>query len=110
MNGCSRVIEIRVFFHKRASYRQRQNKGKGLFDNNDVWVSDVDGMKNIVSNYFTNLFTSSNPTNMERVTDLLPRRVMAEHNEFLMKPLTKLEVYEALMDMDPSKAPFYGIL
>jgi len=76
-----------------------------LFDNNDVWVSDVDGMKNIVSNYITNLFTSSNPTKMERVTDLLPRRVMAEHNEFLMKPLTKLEVYEALMDMDPSKAP-----
>ena len=93
------------FFLSRANARQKFNRVKGLYDDQDRWVSDDVGMGQIVHDYFNNIFLSSNPSRFERVTDLLSSQVTHEQNQLLLKPLTKGEVHAALMAMEPTKSP-----
>ena len=55
--------------------------------------------------YFQNLFTSTNPTNLEPVLDLVDRVVTPYMNHTLLQPYTPEEVKRALFQMHPSKSP-----
>ncbi|XVF69935.1 hypothetical protein PTKIN_Ptkin11bG0120800 [Pterospermum kingtungense] len=47
-----------TFFHRQASYRKRKNAVKGLEDSNGVFQEDPKRVKEIVVDYFTQLFSS----------------------------------------------------
>jgi hypothetical protein len=46
------------FFHSFASARRKKNYIKKLKIDNDVWVEGTENLKPLISDYFTNLFTS----------------------------------------------------
>lgn len=46
-------------------------------------------------NYFTNLFTTSNPQSLNAVTDHIERRVRAEMNSKLLQPYSAVEEDES---------------
>ena len=59
----------------------------------------------MAESYFQNLFTSSNPTNLEGVLDSVDKVVTPDMNHMLLQPCTLDKVKRALFSMHPSKSP-----
>ncbi|KAK9929750.1 hypothetical protein M0R45_026836 [Rubus argutus] len=92
------------FFHRTASNRKKKNQLKGLFDKEGQWcTTDVD-IETIVLQYYSELFSTSLPTNTETV-NLLPQIISDDMNVILSKQLSVEEIRLALFQMHPSKAP-----
>lgn len=90
-----------------ASQRKKRNYVKGLFDSCGVWCDEVDNLERIFTDYFSSIFTSTNPSDMQ-LNDVLccvDPVVSEECNQWLLRPFTKEEIYDALSQMHPSKAP-----
>lgn len=72
------------------------------------------GIASIATEYFKELFSTSSPTRMEEVADLVPRKVTQEMNKQLAKEFQKEEIIQAIRNMHPKKAPssdgMYAIL
>ncbi|KAL5567823.1 hypothetical protein UlMin_024398 [Ulmus minor] len=95
------------FFHQKASARQVKNRMEGLFDINEQWCTDEEGMARIAVNYFQTLFASSSPSisNLARVLDTVEPRVTQDINAQLEKPFIPADVKTAIFQMAPSKSP-----
>lgn len=50
------------FFHSKASNRRSKNIICGMFNEVGVWVESKIEIESVISNYFQNIFTSSNST------------------------------------------------
>ncbi|XP_024195622.1 uncharacterized protein LOC112198734 [Rosa chinensis] len=95
------------FFHRKAANRKRKNVIHGLYDENGVWRDDDKGMEQIVTSYFTQMFTSS-PIDMEAMhhtLEAIQPCVSAEMNLQLCRNYTEEEIREALFQMYPTKSP-----
>ena len=55
------------FFHVKASARQKKNFIEGLMDANDVCKVDERCIEEVAVEYYTNLFTLSNPTDFTQL-------------------------------------------
>ncbi|KAL5568114.1 hypothetical protein UlMin_024689 [Ulmus minor] len=95
------------FFHQKASARHAKNRMEGLFDNNEQWCIDEEGMARIAVNYFQTLFVSSSPStsDLARVLDTVEPRVTQDINAQLEKPFIFADVKAAVSQMAPSKSP-----
>ena len=65
----------------------------------------VEGIANVATNYFRELFTTSSPTRDNEVLELIPRKITEEMNEHLTKEFHKEEIFQAIHSMHPTKAP-----
>ncbi|KAL2938369.1 LINE-1 retrotransposable element ORF2 protein [Bienertia sinuspersici] len=109
----SRVAEVKdgdkntKYFHHKASQRRRRNEIKGLFDEEGGWKTEATDLENIFCNYYGNLFASGSPTeaNFNKVLEHVKPSITGDMNERLLKPYTKDEVFGALCEMLPCKAP-----
>ena len=63
------------------------------------------GIAIIATEYFKELLSSSSPTRIEEVADLVLGRVTQEMNEQLTKEFQKEETIQAVRNMHPTKAP-----
>ncbi|KAL2944942.1 Ribosome maturation factor RimP [Bienertia sinuspersici] len=72
----SRAAEVRdgdkntKYFHHKDTQRRKRNYIKGLFDHSGNWHASEEEVERIISNYFEDIFTSTNPShqNMQEVT------------------------------------------
>lgn len=94
-----------AYFHSKASNRRKRNKLKGLEDSNGVIHKNQEGMKQVVTDYFTNLFVMSRPKITIDHVDFINERVTSDMVAQLSRPYTRLEVEAALSDMHPCKSP-----
>lgn len=96
-----------AFFHKAASSRRRRNSIVSLARANNTLTSEQKEVEEIVTNYFTSLFSTQHPTpgDISNITNLLPRVVSHDMQEHLARTFTPEEVRKALFDLSPSKAP-----
>ena len=109
----SRVAELRdwdkntKYFHHKASQRKKRNSIAGLFDSEGVWRSEDTEIEHIICDYYHTLFTTSHPsqTSMEDVLSAVSPAISEEMNADLLRPCTKDEVWNALNQMHPCKAP-----
>uniref|UniRef100_A0A8R7QRC4 Reverse transcriptase domain-containing protein n=1 Tax=Triticum urartu TaxID=4572 RepID=A0A8R7QRC4_TRIUA len=92
-------------FHAAATERRRQNRIKKLRREDGRVVEDVNEMKEVVSNYFLNLFTSHAGTRLDQLLGHIEPRVTSHMNESLAMEFTREEVYEALQSIGDLKAP-----
>ena len=67
-------------------------------------VQGYGGIASIATKYFKELFSTSSPTRMEEVADLVPGKVTQEMNEQLTKEFQKEEIIQAVRNMHPKKA------
>ena len=76
-------------------------------DENGKWLEEVDDVERIVCEYFTNIFTTTNPSSGQISTTLsnLPAKVTREMRSFMDQAFTKEDVADALAQMCPTKAP-----
>ena len=93
------------FFHGIATQRKRKNFIKGLRDGNGVWQEDEEVFSAVITDFYTHLFTSSNPQALNRVLDGVDAVVTEIMSAELMRPFTSEEVGMAIEEMVPLKAP-----
>ena len=93
------------FFHQRASQRRRKNNIDGLHDREGTWQISLDNVSKIAKQYYTKLFTSTNPNNMDMVLNEVDKVVTDHMANSLTQPYTEEEVRVALFQMHPSKVP-----
>lgn len=69
---------------------------KGLVNANGNWCTDEEEIENFLANYFINIFTSSNPSelNFQDVLKCIDPIVYDECNTTLLKPYTKDEIMQ----------------
>lgn len=67
-----------------------------LYDANDVWQDDEAKMEEIVVEYYSHLFTLSNPTEFDEILHAVQPKVSAFMNQELVWIFTENEVRVAL--------------
>ncbi|KAK3225209.1 hypothetical protein Dsin_005071 [Dipteronia sinensis] len=95
------------FFHAKAMGRRSRNRITGLFDRNSTWKDSKENLERIITGYFSELFTSCNPSNMdiEMVTNNLHARLLVQLVRYLETKFTIADVGKAVIDISPLKAP-----
>ena len=76
----------------------------GIEDLNGVWCVGNDNVAGVFENYYSQLFTSSNPSKFEEVTIHTGQVVTDEMNKELIGDFSRGEVKLALNQMTPLKA------
>ena len=93
------------YFHSKATQRRCQNYVYRLKNNSGMWTSTQDQVPPIFIDYYQSLFTTVNPAHVEQVAECITPMVTAEMNRALMKEFTSEEIFKALKQMAPLKAP-----
>ncbi|KAL3839206.1 hypothetical protein ACJIZ3_023797 [Penstemon smallii] len=95
------------YFHSRASGRQKKNEIRGIRKEDGSWCKTEPEIEKVIVDYFSDIFTSSQPSEFELdlVLRALRSRVSFEDNQYLLQPYTADEVTQALFSMYPLKSP-----
>ncbi|XP_073119573.1 uncharacterized protein [Henckelia pumila] len=95
------------YFHACASARRAKNHIWGLVSTHGDWCTEPSSMAAIIESYFSDLFSSDNPTSEDtrKILDCVIPRIDGNLNLILTTPFSKEEVRKALFDMHPDKAP-----
>ena len=89
------------FFHQ----RRRKNHISGIQDVDGSWKTSEDQITQVAENYFQDLFTLVNPTDMGSVLDVVDKRFTSEMNDSLLQWYITEEIRQTLFQMHPSKSP-----
>lgn len=92
------------FFHAQTVIRRRRNRIHGITLPNGEWCTDANLIKEEAMNYFKTLFSSKETLGTAHRPYNHPR-LGVEMASNLAKPVTKEEVYNALMSMKSYKSP-----
>ncbi|XP_024156202.1 uncharacterized protein LOC112164205 [Rosa chinensis] len=95
------------FFRLTALVRRRKNKIEGLFNSNDFWCTNSEGMKNISVDFFTDLFSKQDPKDNRFVILGLFPTIDQTCLGSISRPVSLLEVKDALFAIGGLKAPGY---
>lgn len=95
------------YFHAKSSKRRKNNTISGLQNSLGEWKEEVGEVENIISDYFSTLFTSSSPpaTIIDEVLEAVSPVVSPTMNQSLSMSFTTSEVTLALSQMSPLKSP-----
>ncbi|OMO99000.1 reverse transcriptase [Corchorus capsularis] len=93
------------FFHAQASKRRKKNSIEGLEGDDGQWTNDLADIQEITSNYFKKLFDSSGFLQFDEILEAVNPSITAEMNEHLLTEFTAEEIFTALKQMHPIKAP-----
>ncbi len=77
----------------------------GLLDSSNVWQDDPGEVESIAVEYFQQIYTSSNPSAIDNVTQLVSPAVTPDMNVNLLLPFSSEEIKFTFFQMRPSKAP-----
>ncbi|KAL8125864.1 hypothetical protein AgCh_013243 [Apium graveolens] len=94
------------FFHSFASGKKKNNQIARLKDKHGIWVDSVQGVQEIVTDYFSEVFKSSGTGGYLSENETV-NRVTNEQNAQLLTPISSDEVKDAVFSMHAEKAPGY---
>ncbi|MCH80635.1 hypothetical protein A2U01_0001405, partial [Trifolium medium] len=93
------------FFHFKASQRNRKNKINFIKDNQGSTMTQNIDIQAAFLEYFTNLFTSSNPTNIQETINVVANRITPQMYDYLDQDFTAAEVSCAIHQLKGTAAP-----
>jgi len=93
------------WFHSRANGRRAHNRIAKLHDSNGDIQTDVDAVANVAVEYFCQLFTGATSLALDEVLDCVQPCVTDGINAQLCLPYSRVEIEQALSQMNPYKAP-----
>ncbi|GJR91095.1 reverse transcriptase [Tanacetum coccineum] len=112
VGGCARRLKEWnkiTFGHVQRNIRAKIKLLKVL-QNQTRWVEDDVGLCNMISSYFETLFATSNPPECEEEIACLEKSLCDDDIVNIGKAFSDDEVYDAVMQMHPSKAPGPDVL
>ncbi|XP_074266637.1 uncharacterized protein LOC141589915 [Silene latifolia] len=93
------------YYHRKAGQRKKKNRiGRVVVDGERVVTGDA-GIKGTAVEFFSELFTSSQPGDFEELLSGVKDRVTVAMNKSFKAEYREVEVFEALQQMHPLKAP-----
>lgn len=92
-------------FHRKAVWRARKNKIKGLLDDNGVLQTVHSAMSGMARAYFQNLFEADTSLVPDTVVSLFNHVITDAMNEKLCESFTNKEISDTLFQIGPLKAP-----
>ena len=81
------------WFHARAKMRCKQNFIAGLEKNDGSWAESDEEVKEVVTDYFAQLFTTEQQDRLQDVLEHIPTRVTAKMNNTLMRAYSADEIF-----------------
>lgn len=93
------------FFHGKASQRRKVNKTTKLKDDQGIWWRGDENVERILTNYFSDLFTTSWPTKLNDTSAVVGDKLHADLRNWCGMSYTSEDVQHAINDMHPLKAP-----
>ena len=93
------------YLHCRSSERNKRNFIAGLENEVGDWIEDEGRVGDMIVNYYSGLFTSSNPLSLDPVLSAIEPRVSSTMNEDLDRPFEASEVIVALQQMESNTTP-----
>ena len=93
------------YFHGRATQRQRRNHISRLSDGGGGWLETNEEIAGMMIEYYTTLFSTSHPSNLNEAIAEVPSVVTVEMNHNLIREFRAEEVEHAIKQMALSKAP-----
>jgi hypothetical protein len=93
------------FFHFKASQRHRKNKINFIHNPDGTVSTQNKDIQEVFQQYFTTLFTSTNPTNMQDTINVVANRVTLQMKEYLNQEFTAAEVSYATHQLKGNAAP-----
>ena len=94
-----------AYFHSKASQRFRRNRILGLKNNQNVWCTEESQIKNIAVDYYQSLFSSSSPSELDKILEKVQPSVTEPMNTTLLRDFSREEVEVAMKQMEPITAP-----
>ncbi|XP_019168846.1 PREDICTED: uncharacterized protein LOC109164752 [Ipomoea nil] len=88
------------FYHRYASHRKKKNTIVKIMNDSRDWV-EGEAMRNIILNYYRNIFSSGSPNDNGEFFGNIGSRVTQVQNETLLRPFDVTEVKNALFSMFP---------
>ena len=93
------------YFHNKANQRRRKNAIMSIKDEHGVAQEEPLEIERIVVNYFSQIYSSTNPQNFGSIMEAVKRSVTSEMNVGLTQEFKAEEVVIALHQMYPTKSP-----
>ena len=93
------------FFHMQTILRRKSNKVHGLLVSDGSWSDDPEVLQREVIHFFKNIFCSTKPVEVNCMGEIPMPSLSQDACDNLSKPVTMLEVKEALDNMSSFKAP-----
>jgi exonuclease III len=93
------------FFHFKASQRHRKNKINFIHNPDGTVSTQNKDIQEVFQQYFTTLFTSTNPTDMQDTINVVANRVTLQMKEYLNQEFTAAEVSYATHQLKGNAAP-----
>ncbi|CAL5362434.1 unnamed protein product [Camellia sinensis] len=93
------------YFHISTINKRRKLKINALKNDNGIWISDTEGVKNVILDYFKNLFSKGDYQHLDHWANTTPVKFTKEDNDGFLKPLSNLEIFQAVKDIGAFKAP-----
>ena len=93
------------FFHATVSQRRRQNKIVGIEGVDGIWQENQEDIESTILEYFETIFKTDHPSQFGASLGAIDQRVTQYMNESLVADFKAEEVWRALIQMHPIKAP-----
>ncbi|KAM0955247.1 hypothetical protein EV1_023409 [Malus domestica] len=93
------------FFHAQTMKRRRYNQIRGVEDADGIWREDQNEVASIAVGYFSNLFKSGQPCQLEHIVNCVEPRVSLTDNQMLSGLITDYEIQEAAFQIPATRAP-----
>ena len=93
------------FFHNSVKASRQTNSIDKLLNSEGVEVFSEAAKGEVAIEFYSNLFKSSNPPPFTFWFNDMRPRVTAQMNKDLVRPVSEVEIKEAVFSIDPSKAP-----
>ncbi|MCI31516.1 hypothetical protein A2U01_0052728, partial [Trifolium medium] len=74
-------------------------------DSHGVWWHGEDNVERLLIDYFADIFSTSDPVNVDSTCDVVRGKLAEEHKELCSSLFSADEVKEAIFQMHPLKAP-----
>lgn len=93
------------FFHGKENQRRKINEISKMKDEHGIlWRGDKN-VERLLVNYFSSLFTTSDPVNMELTCEVIRDRLSAYHISWCSRTYSDEEIEESIKQMHPLRAP-----
>ena len=94
-----------AYCHLSVMAARKRNNISILQKANGEWCTSAEEIEAEISEHYAELFNSSNPSEFEEVLQGIPSTISNLVNIQLIKPVTDLEIKQAIFSMFPNKAP-----